>query len=184
VKYLTDSQTSALFVALLLRLGWDVETVYQHGIDKEPEDYRVLGWARAQQRTLITFDQLRGQPGIDVLRELRDRGGKLIQVGGGPQQAPERALGRLLFHYPDWHPWLEQRDGRVQISDTKHNCRMFGRREPSPRLRKTDDAQFDPYLDARAEARKRPIKRIRRRVKVQPEQGGMMLYDRPKKQNP
>jgi hypothetical protein len=39
-------------------------------------------------------------------------------VGGGPDQPPERAIGWLLFHYPEWYPFLEQQEGRVHISDT------------------------------------------------------------------
>ncbi len=179
MKFLTDSQTSQLFVNLLLKLDWDVETVYQHKIHDDPEDFRVFAYARSLGRTFITFDDLRGESGIKVLRELRDRGGRLLQVRGGPSQ-PERALGRVYFHYPEWHPWLNDHEGRVIISDTRHSCRMMPRSRVRAVLRKIDADPFETYLESRDASRKRPLRRIRRK-KVPLEQGVLMTYAKPKR---
>jgi len=113
VKFLTDAQTSVILVRLLRKLGWDVETVYEHGIDKEPDDSRLVGWAHAHERVFVTFDLLRNESGERVARQIRDVGGKVITVFGGPDQPVERALGRLLFHQPEWEPFLEKNDGRA-----------------------------------------------------------------------
>src|ERR1700674_640409 len=90
----------------------------------------------------LSFDQHRGQAGVDVATELKERGGRLIRIGGGPQQKPERALGRFLFHYPEWYPLLEKYEGKIEISDTKNNCMFYPRGESRIELRRVDDPDF------------------------------------------
>jgi hypothetical protein len=68
-----------------------------------------------------------------------------------------------MFHHPDWYPWFEANEGKAEISDTAQRCKFRRRHEIHVEIRRTDDAQFDDYLDAKAAARKRPLKRRRKR---------------------
>jgi predicted nuclease of predicted toxin-antitoxin system len=61
VKFLTDTQTPKQFGDTLTKLGWDVETVYDHSLQSEPDDAVVLHRATQLERVLVTFDYLRGQ---------------------------------------------------------------------------------------------------------------------------
>jgi hypothetical protein len=159
---------------MLRAIGWEVHTVYEQGIEREKRDEILVAFARAMGCVFITFDDLRGAAGVAVGREVKRRGGKVIVIGGGPDQPPERALGRLLFHWPEWHPFLEKHDGRVNISDTKHSAKLLPRSKMQAEIRPTGHPAFDRYLVERVQARTRPSTRRRVR-KPNPTQSEMEL---------
>lgn len=170
MKFLTDAQVNFLIVQMLRAIGWVVETVYEHGLDREKDDARLVAWAREHGFVFLSFDEFRGQTRVSVAEELRERGGRVITVGGGPDQPPERALGRLLFHYPEWFPFLQANEGRVHISDTKHNCRTYPRDAVTAEIHVSREPQFQAYLDRREAARQTPRPRRNRTRKTPTEQ--------------
>ena len=117
MNLLTDSQVPQPFTVLLravgTELGWKVDTVYQHHIQHEKKDARIVAWGHANDFVIVTLDDLKAESGAEVAREIRDRGGRVIVISGGPQQPIERAVGKLLFHMEVWLPFLESGDGRV-----------------------------------------------------------------------
>jgi len=173
MKLLTDSQTSALFVDALRKLGWEIETVYQHGLEREKDDARLVAWARTFDFVFLTFDNLRGEQGARVAREIRERRGKVISIWGGPNQSIERALGRLLFHYPDWFPFLERYDGRVDITDLRNLCKMLPRSKLRGSFRQTGERQFEDYIEKRTRPRATEARPRRRRRPTPREQSHM-----------
>lgn len=153
---------TAPVVDMLSRLGWDVETAEQAGLTGKINDTKWVVHARKHGRIAITFDELRGEQGADVSRELRLRGGKVIRVQGGPEQSPYRALGRLLYHYPEWHPSLSENDGVSILSDTKHNCSNHSPEQFHHKCHRIDAEQFTEYLAARKTRRPHRKRRGRR----------------------
>jgi hypothetical protein len=165
LNFLTDAQTNLRVVEMLRALAWHVETVYEHGLGAEPADERLVAWARELGFVFLTFDYFRGTTRPRVMAELREQGGKVLQVLGGPEQLPERAVGRLLFHYQDWFPHLDTQDGLAVISDIRHNCKFFPAAELHAEARVEPERQFEGYLQQRQEAKSRPMKpRARRRT--------------------
>lgn len=175
MKFLTDAQTRQKFVEMLRRLGHEVTTAKEQGLHRE-KDYRLVAWAHSLGHMFITFDALRGQSGMEVAREIKTNGGRVIYIGGGPEQEPERALGRFLFHWPEWFPHLREHSGLVEISDTKHNIRWYPASRIQQRVRKAHRPAFDEYLKKRAEARMKPLKRSRRR-RAHPQQPALDTLD-------
>jgi hypothetical protein len=176
LNFLTDAQTNIRVVEMLRALGWHMETVYEHGLGNEPADERLVAWARDHGFVFLTFDYFRGMTRPRVMAELRERGGKVLQVLGGPEQPPERAVGRLLFHFPDWSPSLDSQDGLAVISDIRHNCKFFPAAELRVEARAEPERQFEEYLRRRTEAETRPLKpRARRRAAK--EQADLPLED-------
>ena len=174
MKFLTDAQVNAVVVGMLRALDWHVETVYEHGLAAEPADERLVAWAREHGFVFLTFDQFRGMTRPRVMTELHERGGKVLQVLGGPEQPPERAVGRILFHHPDWSAWLEGQDGLAVIGDIRRNPRFFSVSELRVEAHAEPERQFEPYLRKQAEAKTQPLKpRARRRAAK--EQAGMPL---------
>ncbi len=108
-----------------------------------------------------------------IAAELRDHGGRVIRIGGGPEQPVERAIGKFLFHYPEWSPWLEVNEGKVEIMDVAQRLRMRTRDDIHVEIRSIEGQQCEPYLDEKKKARRRPLKRGRRQRKPQPEQGAL-----------
>lgn len=161
MKFLADVQARADFVALLRKLDYDVETVQQHRLELE-EDARLIAESRSRDRVFLSFDNFRGETGRRVAIEIHERGGKVIQFGGGPQQAPERSLGRFLFHLPEWLPFLEHSDGLVYLSDLRGNCTVHPRDKIDAILSKSERRLFDEYIASRTQARSAPRRRQRR----------------------
>jgi hypothetical protein len=174
VNFLADAQARADFVALLARLGHDTITVQSLGLHLEPDEHLVAE-ARARGRIFLSFDNFRGETGRRVAIEIHEHGGKVIQFAGGPQQPPERSLGRFLFHMPDWQPFLEKNDGLVYLSDVRGTCSMHAREEIKAILNKSQRQLFEDYLASHAQSRATP--RFRRRRPPPTEQSNLPLSD-------
>jgi hypothetical protein len=175
VKFLTDSQTKFRVVEMLRGLEWDVATVYQFQLDQVDDDSIIVKEARALNRVLVSFDYMVGTQKASVSRELREGGGRLIRIGGGPDQPAERSVGKLLFHYETWFPWLDENEGKVEIADLKQKCVLIPRDQIRVIVQRVDAPQFDPYLDAKKDRRKKPVKKRRRKSPAK-EQGSLVMY--------
>lgn len=162
LRFLTDTQTPQPLVEMLRALGWDVRTVYEEGTEEEQDDVNHLIKARSLGRVLITFDQLRAESGARVAAELLLGGGKLIQITRDPAQDLHRALGRLLFHYPDWYPFLDVSHGVAVVSDINRNPRLYTPRQYSQTVSSSSKRHFEEYVAA-WEVKRREPSRVRRR---------------------
>jgi hypothetical protein len=163
LKFLTDAQTNFKLVELLRKLEWDIETVYQHNMGAEKNDANILAFAHSVGRVLITFDKFRKDVRYEIAAELMVNGGRVILIGGGPEQPPERAAGKLLFFQDLWLPFLEKNDGRAWIRDIKQDCVLTRASEMRSSKEISHHPNFDEYLQRRQAARKAPVKRRPRR---------------------
>lgn len=124
--------------------------------------------ARKHRRISITFDELTAKQGEEVSQELRLRGGKIIRLQGGPEQDKYRALGKLLFHYPDWYPFLFTNNGVSVIADIRiQSCKNYTPEKYHQKYHPIDAVQFTEYLEKRS---RRPYKPRPRKKKIPPEQ--------------
>ena len=175
MKFLTDAQFPHPLVELLRRVGWDVRTAYEEGTEDEADDSRHIIHARELGRVFMTFDQLRGQSGARVAAELILRGGKVIQIRNGPEQPLMKALGRLLFHHPEWQPFLTKSDGVAIVSDIRNPCKLYMPHEYSQTIQAIARRHFDEYLEHwRARGVMPPRRRPR---KPTPQQAEMFRSD-------
>jgi hypothetical protein len=126
-------------------LGWDVETAQDAKLTGKIDDVDWVIHAREHNRIGITFDELKAQQGEKVSKELRLNGGRIIRIQGGPEQDKYRAVGKLLFHYSQWHPFLINNDGVSVISDTKL-CRNYTPEEYHHKYHPIDAEQFTEYI--------------------------------------
>ena len=164
MKFLTDAQFPQPLVELLRKLDWDVRTTFEEGMEDEADDSRLIIHSRDLGRVFLTFDLLRGQSGARVAAELILRGGKVIQIRNGPEQPLMKALGRLLFHYPEWQPFLTKGDGVAVISDIRNPCKLYTPQEYSQTIHDTSRPHFDEYLDYwKAKGIRPPRRRQRQR---------------------
>jgi hypothetical protein len=131
---------------MLRKLGWDIETAHEAKLDGKVKDVNLLIYARGHDRIFLTFDKLDGEEGENVGRELRTNGGNIIQIHGGAEQSKYRAIGKLLFYYPEWYPFQVKCDGVSVISDIKHNCINYPPEGWHHKFHKLDAEQFTAYL--------------------------------------
>jgi hypothetical protein len=111
---------------------------------------------------------LKGESGENVGRELRTNGGNMIQIHGGADQDEHRIVGKILFHYPDWHPFQANTDeGVTVISDVHHNCINYAPKAWHHKFHKLDAEQFTAYLERQ---KQKPYKPRPRKGKVSPDQ--------------
>lgn len=164
----TDASVDARFTTMLSRLGWDVKTAQQAGLTGKIPDVKWVIYARKHHRIAITFDELRGQHGEEVSRELRRRGGKIVRVSGSSD--PFRSIGKLLYHYPNWYRFLKDNNGVSVIHDINpQRCKNFTPEEYHHTCHPTDAKLFEEYLKKR---RKRPYHpRKRKQHPADPSQG-------------
>ena len=173
MRLVTDSNTSQYFVEVLRKLEWDVQTAYEAGLAGKVDDALLVRHGKKHNRIFLTFDKLRAEHGEKVARELRNNGGKVIQVKGSPGQNYYRALGKVLFHYPEWQPFLDTCDGVSVISDLR-NCKNFTPREYHHTYHPTDAEQFEKYLTKR---KQKTFRRRHRRTKTPPDSQTHMLKE-------
>ncbi len=148
MRFFSDACVPLTLVELLRKLDWDIETAYEAGLAHKTLENELVHYATEQNRVFLTVDDLRGEHGEMVSRGLRENGGSVIRVSGGPPQNLYRALGKLLFHYPVWQQFLSAQHGVVIVEDLK-GCRTFPPDEYHHKFHAIDAKQFDDYLAAR-----------------------------------
>jgi len=164
----TDASVSLRVVDILIRLEWDIETAQQAGLTGKIDDVEWIIYAREHGRIAITFDKLKADQGARVAHELRKNGGHVIRIQGGPEQDKYRAVGKLLFHYPEWYPFLTSSNGMSIIGDVRTaSCRNYTPEEYQQKFYPTDAKQFTEYLKKRKD---RPYKPRPHKKKIAPEQ--------------
>lgn len=160
--------TNQRVVELLRQIGWNVETAHEAGLSGKVEDVDLAIYARNNKRIYITFDELRAEQGEKVSRELRKNGGHVIRIQGGADQDKFRIVGKILFHYPEWYPFLSANSGISLISDIrKQSCVNWPPKEYHHRYHRLDAEQFTEYLEKR---KSRPYRPRPRKPKPPPDQ--------------
>lgn len=122
------------------------------------DDTALLRWARRRRYILVRHDKTRDKrTRLELYPEVYHHGGKIIRIGGGPDQDALIATGKILVHLDEWQEFFEENDGMVVV----HKQGM--RKLPSHALY----AQVQGTLDAEQVTGRRVIKPSRPR-KPQP----------------
>jgi hypothetical protein len=79
-------------------------------------DTAILRWAREHDYILVCHDKHRDRKTrLELYPEICQNGGRIICVGGGPDQDPLVALGRILVHLDEWRDFFAQNHGIVVV---------------------------------------------------------------------
>ena len=146
MKYLADFQCKQSLVETLRLLQWDVVAAHETDLPNIAPDDEVVAFAHRQGRTTLTFDKMRGESGQSVAMQIRESGGRVIRIPGGPQQSAYTSSGRLLFHHHEWHPFLTRQDGVAILSDVRHPCKLYTPKEYLKIAHPRQAQQFEDYL--------------------------------------
>ena len=93
-------------------------------------DWDVLAEARRRRRVLVCFDKHADQRTRYTWSEnLEARGGRVIQITGGPEQPPIEAAAKVLIHYEAWQAFFGEQDTAVATLGKTGNPRLLGRQE-------------------------------------------------------
>lgn len=169
MKFLSDAQSPEPLVASLVVMGWDIQTARNHGLEMEKRDEKIVAAARAMGRIVLSFDMYEGETRVAVENELRQHGGKVITVKGGPSQQPDEAIGKLYYHRPKWRAFFTAFDGWVEIRDLATGqtaCHIRRATDLDSRVQYDEIEQMKAYL----KAQKPPRKKVKKPRQAQPGQ--------------
>ena len=152
MKLLADWQCRASVEKTLRQLGWDIVAARDTELPGTADDHELVDYAHSVGRIFLTFDRLRGASGALVAKQIREVGGRVLKVRGGPQQDSYRAVGRILFHHSEWVPFLCEQDGVADLSDLKQ-CKLFTASEYLQLAYPTGAEQFEHYLSQKRQSR-------------------------------
>ena len=121
-RLLLDADVNVELELLLKAIGFCTQFVLRVDANVR-SDVSILRWARRHRYILVCHDKFRDkQTRIELYPELYKKGGRIIQIGGGPQQDPYKALGKLLVHRDTWVKWFNDHDGIVIVHS--QGCRL------------------------------------------------------------
>lgn len=124
-------------------------------------DWDVLAEARRRRRVLVCLDKHADQRTRYTWSEqLEARGGRVIQITGGPEQPPIEAAAKALIHYEAWQTFFSGQDTAVATLGKTANPRLLGRQEIfklSPATLRQIDTPVEPRRSgSRTSQRARP----------------------------
>ena len=163
MRFLTDIQTKLSVAKMLRDLGHEVLLAADQGLHGQG-DGTVVECGHALGCVVITHDELHGQDGVDVARQIHTHGGKVICVHGGPDQEPEQSVGRILFHWHEWYPRLSKWDGLVEIGDLRQRTKWYSHSMIHMRMRESDKPAFEKYLKKKVDDRHKPLARRTKKI--------------------
>lgn len=156
-------------VEVLLRaVGFRTESVLRIEEVDEGDDIAVLRYARRRRMIVLCFDMHENQPTkLAWNTEIVRRGGRAIQIDGGPGQSPDEAAGKVLMHYAQWSwQFREHLHGVATLTRAHSNFAdkaTLKRRTPEPR----SERDWEIQLTALAGRKRRPGPGRRRRPNPQ-----------------
>ena len=116
-RLLLDADVNVELEPLLRAIGFRPEFALRVGVNIR-SDVDVLRWARRRRYILVCHDKFKDrQTRIELYPELYRRGGKIIQIGGGPDQDPYTSLGKILLNREKWVEWFKNHDGIVIVHE-------------------------------------------------------------------
>jgi len=84
------------------------------------DDTAILRWSRENGYILVRHDKTKDRrTRIELYPEVYHNGGKIIRLGGGPDQNPLVALGRILIHLEEWREFFNENEGMVVLTKQK-----------------------------------------------------------------
>ncbi len=114
-RLLLDGDVNAYLERYLTAIGFDVVFATRVDVDIR-DDTEVLKWARRHRRIMVCHDKFRdGQTRMKLYREVYDNGGRIIRIGGKPDQHPLTSLGKIVVHRQDWMDFFSENVGMVLV---------------------------------------------------------------------
>lgn len=161
-RLLLDADVNPELIPLLRAIGFHAEFASSLRVNIR-NDTSLLRWARRNRYFLVCHDKFKDkQTRVELYPEIYHRGGRIIQIGGGPSQDPYKSLAKLLMHRQEWLEWFKENEGIVIVKghgvqkQDAHKLFTFVQREMP--LEVTPERTLRHRKPSRQQVRRRPKK--------------------------
>lgn len=114
-RIVLDADVRAEVGDYLAAVGFDVVLANQSDVDVQ-SDLALMRWARSENRFLLCHDKHRDRATfLPLLREILERGGRIIRIGGAPGQSPLTSTGLVLAHRAQWLPFFAEHANGIAL---------------------------------------------------------------------
>jgi hypothetical protein len=113
---LIDCDVNVELIPYLEAVGFKVVSALSLPQSTQSNDRKVLRWARRRQMIYVCHDHFKDkQTRIELYPELYERGGRIIQITGAPDQVPLESLGKIIINRERWRAFFKNNHGIAQV---------------------------------------------------------------------
>lgn len=138
-----DADVNILVRSYLEAVGFDVVLSTEEDVDVR-SDVAILQWARQRERILVCHDKHRdGHTRMRLFEELYANGGKILRIGGRPDQSPITSTGMIMVHRQQWLSFFEEHQSGIAIVH-RTGCKFSAAGDLIRQVRRRNDADDNP----------------------------------------
>ena len=142
-RILLDADVNILVRSYLEAVGFDIVLSTQENVNVR-SDVDLLRWARERGRILVCHDKHRdGQTRMRLFEEIYVNGGKILRIGGRPDQSPITSAGMIMVHRQQWLQFFEEHQGGIVVVH-RTGCRFSTPDDLQLQIRRRDSAGPNP----------------------------------------
>lgn len=137
-----DADVNALLMRYLSAVGFDVVLATEVGANVR-NDVLLLRWATDNHRILVCHDKHRGNTRMQLTEEICERGGRIIRIGGRPDQHPVTSAGLIMVHRAKWLEFFEEEGDGVAVVHPS-GCRLLSRDKLGEQYQRRVNPEINP----------------------------------------
>ena len=144
-RIVLDADVNILVRYYLEAVGFDVVLSTEEDVNVR-SDVAVLQWARERDRMLVCHDKHRdGHTRIRLFEEIHSNGGRILRIGGRPDQSPITSTGMIMVHRQQWMLFFEEHQSGIAIVH-RTGCRFNTPQDLLRQVRRQDSADDNPII--------------------------------------
>ena len=142
-RIVLDADVNILVRPYLEAVGFDVVLSIEEDVNVR-SDVEVLQWARERERILVCHDKHRdGHTRMRLFEEIHANGGKILRIGGRPDQSPITSTGMIMVHRQHWLSFFSEHQSGIAIVH-RTGCRFSTPDQLLRQIRRQDSSGDNP----------------------------------------
>ncbi len=144
-RIVLDADVNILVRSYLEAVGFDVVLSIEEDINVR-SDVAVLQWARDRDRMLVCHDKHRdGHTRMRLFEEIHANGGRILRIGGRPDQSPIISTGMIMVHRQQWLSFFAEHQSGIAIVH-RTGCRFSTPGQLLRQIRRQHSADDSPLF--------------------------------------
>jgi len=144
-RIVLDADVNILVRSYLEAVGFDVVLSIEEDVNVR-SDVAVLQWARDRDRMLVCHDKHRdGHTRMRLFEEIHANGGRILRIGGRPDQRPITSTGMIMVHRQQWLSFFAEHESGIAIVH-RTGCRFSTPGQLLRQIRRQHSADDSPLF--------------------------------------